>query len=566
MKTAWRLGAAAVGLALFSCGDPPPLAPAPGAAAQPAVVAGPTWLSDEAEARGLVFTWRSGHAGTHYFPEIMGGGAALFDLEGDGDLDAYLVQAGSIVAAPGERPSDQLFANDGAGRFRDVTAASGVDERGYGMGVAAGDVDEDGRTDLYVTNVGPNTLLRNQGSGLLTEVTQAAGVGDPSWSTSAAFVDHDRDGDLDLYVTNYISWSVESERVCYTQPHPEDYCSPNSYAAPAPDTLYRNEGDGRFTDVSLAAGIRAAVGNGLGLVCTDFDGDGWADVFVANDGMLNLLWRNRHDGTFEEQGVRAGVAVDQEGRKKAGMGTHAADLDFDGDEDLLVVNLTGESDSFYRNDGGHFSDRTPLVGLAGPSRPFTRFGAGFVDLDQDGWLDLYEATGRVTRRPEDGARPFDEPDLVFRGTATGKFEELLPRGGTRAPILATGRAAAFGDVDGDGALDVLVVNRDAPANLLVNRVPGRGQALIFDLRETSGRDALGARLALEVAGRSVRRTVRSAYSYCAASDARVHLGLGAATSLAGPASVTWADGVLETFPGPFAAGAVHVLRRGAGAR
>ncbi|HEX6884936.1 MAG TPA: CRTAC1 family protein [Planctomycetota bacterium] len=535
-------------------------AEAPGSDAAPAA-----WFVEEAAARGLVFTWQSGHAGRHYFPEIMGGGAALLDLEEDGDLDVYCVQAGAITAEPAARPGDQLFVNEGGGRFRDASAASGAGGRGYGMGVAAGDADEDGRTDLYVTNVGPNVLLANAGGGL-RDVTDAAGVGEPSWSTSAAFVDVDRDGDLDLFVTNYIRWSVGGEITCYTKPHPEDYCSPNSYAAPAPDTLYRNEGAGVFRDVSQEAGLRAASGNGLGVVATDFDGDGWVDLFVANDGMLNQLWRNRADGSFEEVAVAAGCAVDQDGRKKAGMGTHVADLDFDGDEDLLVVNLSGETDSYYRNDGGRFADRTPLVGLAGASRPFTRFGVGFADFDQDGLLDLYQANGRVTRRPDvAGPRPFDEPNLLWRGLEGGRFEEVQPRGGTAAPLSAASRAAAFGDLDGDGALDVVVVNRDAPAYLLLNRVAGRGRALLFDLRETSGRPALGARLEVEVGGRTVVRVARSAYSYCAASDPRVHLGLGAASEPA-EARVIWADGVEERFVGPFAAGRVHRLARGDGVR
>jgi hypothetical protein len=543
---------ALLGLALVACEREE--APG-GSAAEP-------WFREEAAARGLVFTWQSGHADRHYFPEIMGGGAALLDVEEDGDLDVYLVQAGQITAPAEERPANQLFRNRGAARFEDVTAASGAGDRGYGMGVAAGDADGDGRTDLYVTNVGPNVLLANRGDGTFADATAAAGVGDPSWSTSAAFLDHDRDGDLDLYVANYVRWSVADEITCYTKPHPEDYCSPNSYDAPAPDTLYRNRGDGTFEDVSFAAGLRAAFGNGLGVVCSDFDGDGWPDVFVANDGMLNQLWHNRRDGTFEDIGVSSGCAVDQDGRKKAGMGTDAADVDFDGDEDLLVVNLSGETDSFYRNDGRHFSDRTPLVGLAGPSRPFTRFGAGLVDFDLDGYLDLYLANGRVTRSPEySGPRPFDEPNLLLRGTTAGRFEEVLPRGGTAELLVATSRAAAFGDLDADGGVDVVVVNRDGPAYLLMNRAPRRGDWIAFRVRERNGRDALGATLRVKVGEREVLRTVRSAFSYCAANEPVVRVGLGERTSVPG-AVVQWADGAIQAFAREFEAGVVHEVWRG----
>ena len=537
------------GLLLGACGETAPSGPEP-------------WFREVAAARGLVFTWQSGHAERHYFPEIMGGGVALFDPDEDGDLDVYCVQAGSIVAAPEARPGNQLFTNDGHARFTDASAGSGADDRGYGMGVAAGDADGDGRTDLYVTNVGPNVLLRNAGALRFEDRTAEAGVGDPSWSTSAAFVDYDRDGDLDLFVVNYIRWNVGGEITCYTKPHPEDYCSPNSYDAPAPDTLYQNQGDGHFRDVSYEAGLRATFGNGLGVLCGDFNGDGWVDVFVANDGMLNQLWQNKADGTFVDVGPSAGCAVDQDGRKKAGMGTHAVDLDADGDEDLLVVNLAGETDSFYRNDGARFADRTPLVGLAGTSRPFTRFGVGFADFDNDGRPDLYEACGRVTRRPEvSGPRPFDEPNLLFTFGGAGRFEEVLPRGGTAELLVATSRAAAFGDLDGDGGIDVVVANRDTPAYLLLNQVAHRGHWIAFDLREANGRSALGASLRAEREGKPLFAVARSAYSYCAASDPRLHFGLGSDTALAGELRVTWADGVEERFAGPFAADQVHRLQR-----
>ncbi len=533
------------------CGDRGPSSPSGGA-----------WFTEEAGVRGIAFTWRSGHAERHYFPEIMGGGAAFFDMDEDGDLDAYLVQAGGIETPREERPPNQLFENEGAGTFADATDGSGTGDRGYGMGVAAGDVDGDGRTDLYVTNVGPNVLLLNLGDGRFADETEVRGGGEPGWSTSAGFFDYDRDGDLDLYVANYIVWSRENEITCYSKPHPEDYCSPKSYGAPAPDTLYRNE-DGRLRDVSVESGLRAAFGNGLGIVCADFDGDGFEDVFVANDGVENQLWMNQHGERFLDRAQELGCAVDQDGHEKAGMGTAACDLDDDGDEDLLVVNLTGETDTLFRNDRARFSDRTAPSGIAAVSRPFTRFGLGFADFDHDGLMDIYQANGRVTRDPEGtSARPFDQANLLFRGTGSMRFAEVLPRGGTDVLLSATSRAAAFGDVDGDGGVDVLVVNRDGPAHLLRNRVSARGHWIAFRVREASGRDALGAQVRLRIGERTSVRTVRSAYSYCAASDPKVNVGLGQEEHVR-EVVVTWVGGEREAF-GDFGAGKVVDLVRGRG--
>jgi hypothetical protein len=266
---------------------------------------------------------------------------------------------------------------------------------------------------------GPNALFRNQGDGTFADATASAGVGIPPGHQRWLLRLHDRDRDLDLFVVNYVRWSAADGSPAYSKPHPEDYCSPNSYDAPAPSTLYRNEGQGRFRDVSADAGLRKAFGNGLGLVCSDFDGDGWCDVFVADDQTLNLLWRNKADGTFEEVGVPAGCAVDQDGRKKAGMGTDAADVDGDGDEDLLVVNLAGESDSFYRNDQGRFSDRTPLVGLANASRPFTHFGWA-SSTDDDGGSTCTRPAARDARGGFQAAS-FDEPNVLLHGVPGGRF-------------------------------------------------------------------------------------------------------------------------------------------------
>jgi hypothetical protein len=343
-----------------------------------------------------------------------------------------------------------------------------------------------------------------------------------------------------------------------------DYCSPKAYNAPAPDTLYRNAGDGSFSDVSVQAGLRAAFGNGLGVVCLDFDADGWSDFFVANDATMNQLWINQGDGTFVDRSMRAGCAADQDGLVKAGMGVSAADFDDDGDEDLLIVNLIGETDSFYTNEAGQvFRSATARAGLTVASRAFTRFGCGLVDLDNDGGLDLYLANGGVTRNPspDDPRDPYAQLNLLFRLGEGRRFTEVFPRGGTAQPLIATSRAAIFGDVDGDGGIDVLVINRDAPAHLLMNRAT-RGHWAAFTVVDEHGRPALGARVLVRSGTRTWHRTVRSAYSYCAANDPRVHIGLAGARQVDG-VEVTWVGGVRESF-GPLEADRDHELVRGCG--
>jgi enediyne biosynthesis protein E4 len=538
---------------------------APASSAGDASASATPWFEDIAERAGIHFVHQSGHHEKFFLPEIMGGGAALFDMDNDGDLDLYLVQSGDLFAPSAKQSGigNRLYRNRGDGTFEDVTAGSGSDAGGYGMGAASGDFDNDGNADLYVTNVGGNVLLKGDGRGHFTDVTAKAGVASSGWSTSAAFLDYDGDGALDLFVVHYLNWQPSAEVECYSMTGVPDYCSPKTYDLPSSATLYHNNGNGTFSDVTDRAGLRAAVGNGLGVVAGDVDGDGRIDVFVANDGTPNQLWLNRGGGRFEDAALMWGSAVDLDGKPKAGMGVHLADADGDGDLDLLVVNLDGESDSFYRNEHAFFRDDTVSVGLRTISRPFTRFGAAMLDFDNDGLLDIYEANGRVGRQSElFSSDPYAEPNLLFRGVAGPRFEEVTPRGGTRPLLVGTSRAAAFGDIDNDGAIDIVVANRDGKPYVLRNVVSGRGHWAMFRVLDEHGRDALGAELNMTVGSRAIRRDVRAAYSYLASNDPRVHVGLGKETVVR-DVSVRWPNGARERF-GDAEADKIVVLRKGSG--
>ncbi|MDG2148261.1 MAG: CRTAC1 family protein [Planctomycetota bacterium] len=573
----------ALSLLLITCGESPEVTDRAPEAASGSLPTGDTihppasapedfipWFTDEAVGRGIAFRHESGHQEAYLMPEIMAGGAALFDADGDGDLDAYCVQSGWLRPRLGEAlPGNRLFVNEGQGRFRDASEGSGAADQGYGMGVACGDVDNDGDVDLYVTNVGANALLLNEGAGHFVNSTAAAGVGDLGFGASATFVDLDADGWLDLYVTNYLGWSSDGELSCHNDMGGLDYCDPANYVAPARDVVFRNLGglgEGvRFEDVTDASGVGAKPGTGLGVVAGDFDDDGLQDIFVANDGMPDRLWMNQGNFTFVDEGLLAGCALDHSGRAKAGMGVAVADVNQDGELDLLVCNLDKQTDSFFLNEGGLFSDQTLGAGLAVPSRTFTRFGVGLLDFNHDGLLDLFQSNGRVRRQSRLWSEdPYAEPNLVLRGLPEARFSPLSSADGTAQPFAGTSRGTAFGDVDGDGALDVLVIDRDGAAQLLMNQAGEQGGWVGFSVVNAEGSPALGATVTLVAGERSLRADVRAGAGYLSSQDPRVHFGLGDVPQVT-DVKVRWVDGTEEVFGG-FDAGSWHELQFGSALR
>ncbi|MFQ5570046.1 MAG: CRTAC1 family protein, partial [Rhodothermales bacterium] len=531
-------------------------------------------LRDISEEVGLDFVHFNGMSGRKYFVEMTGAGGAFFDYDNDGDLDLYLVQGHPIGEATGSSEQadyrDRLYRNDlietGSLHFTDVTDASRLQATGYGMGVATGDVNNDGLVDLYVTNWGGNQLWRNNGDGTFTDVTQPEVTNDVRWSTSAAFLDFDRDGWLDLMVVNYVAYSLDNEHPCYaTRSGRRDYCGPQSYE-PEPDRLLRNRGDGTFEDVTLTMGMARAFGAGLGVVVADFNGDAWPDIYVANDGMENQLWINQQGQRFENQAVMSGTAVNMQGAPEASMGVVAADFDSDGDEDLFMTHLNGETNTFYANQGqGLFEDRSRSLGLGQASWPYTAFGTGAIDYDLDGWLDLFIANGEVRIIPAQAdlgdPLPLKQPNQLFRNQGGGRFEEVEGWGGAHTDLAEVSRGTAFGDVDNDGDTDVLLFNNQGPARLLRNEVGQAASWIGLYLVDEAGRDAVGARASLVRSdGTTLWRRSHTDGSYCAAHDPRVRFGLGEDSTYE-QIRVIWPDGAEEVRTG-LETGTYHTLQKG----
>jgi hypothetical protein len=509
----------------------------------------------------------------------------MFDFDNDGDLDIYIVQGQMLgsrktldrAVFPPEGPlplRDRLYRNDlevhadgtRTLRFTDVTEGSGLGVgSSYGIGVTTGDVDNDGWVDLYRTASGPNQLFRNNGDGTFTDRTQQTGTASPWFTASASFVDIDRDGWLDLYVANYFDQNTDGDYECSVGTGERDYCGPERYLA-VPDRLYRNRGDGTFVEVTAEAQVAGEYGLALGVLSADLDGDGWVDIYVANDSEPNQLWINQHDGTFVNDALLAGVAVNSAGIAEGSMGVDAGDFDADGDLDLFMTHVTGETNTLYTNDGsGLFEDRGTMLGLGVPSLGYTGFGTGWFDFDNDGWPDLLVANGAV-RAIEAQVRakephPLRQPNQLYRNLGTGRFEEVTDQAGTVFELSEVSRGVAFGDVDNDGDQDVLITNNAGRARLLINNVGHRNRWLGLRLaggstlptadpefgREVEGRDMLGARVGVfRDTGRPLWRNAHTDGSYASANDPRVLVGLGAAAAVL-RVQVIWPSGQVEDF-------------------
>ena len=545
------LPALALASVAWACGATPPEKPAPAAAGPPVT----PWLVDVTDDYGLDFVHETGGVGALHLPEIMGSGAALFDLEGDGDLDVYLINgAFDLGRSPGaDGPRNRLYRQQ-EGRLVDVTGESGLGDTGYGMGVAVGDVDNDGLDDVYVSNYGRDRLFRNLGGGRFRDETAAAGIDVDGWSTSAIFIDVDRDGLLDLYVARYVDYDPRVP--CYDTAGRHEYCGPSAFPGMS-DVLLRNEGDFRFRDVSAAAGIDGVSDAGLGVVADDFNDDDWPDVYVANDADPNQLWINRGDGTFRDEGLIMGASVNAQGVTEAGMGVVAADFDGDALPDLFMTHLANESNTLYRNLGSGlgFEDVTVASGLAAGSAPFTGFGNVAFDAELDGDLDLALVNGRVLRGPlleTELAPPWDdyaEPNLLYRNVGDGRFEPANDVAGEFHRRAEISRGLAMGDLDGDGDGDLLVSNGQGRARIYRNDIPRRGGWLRVEAWDPRlGRLAEGAIVTAEVGGRRLRRIQCRGRSYLSSSEPTVVFGLGE-TARADRFLVRWPDGRRESFAG-----------------
>ncbi len=514
---------------------------------------------DVAKESGVVFHYTHGGTGEKLFIETMGPGCAFLDYDDDGHLDIYAVNGHSLQQGAELTQTNRLFRNNGSGAFDDVSAATAVDDRGYGVGVTAADYDNDGDTDIFVSNYGPNVLYTNSADGVFRESTTAAGVGDARWGTGCTFLDFDNDGLLDLYVANYLDYSLDQpgkDLTPYVVAAGADtprmdlraYPSPDNFDGAA-DVLYRNVGDGTFVDVTEKAGVLNPDGKGMGVVSSDYDVDGFVDLFVANDQRANFLYRNSGDGTFTDMALIAGVGYSGDGRMEASMGADFGDYDNDGLLDLVVPNFQREPTSFYRNEGdGMFAYESSRSGIGRATLPYVGWSTAFFDYNNDGFLDVFIANGHTLDNIElfDASTTYAQRNQLFTNRGDGTFDEVTDEAGPGLAIMKVSRGAAFGDYDDDGDVDIFVVHSTQAADLLRNEGANHeGHWLhVRVVGVTSNRDGIGAKIEIRADGLNQIREIKSGSGLYGQSDLRATFGLGDRTHIQ-RLQVHWPSGVVD---------------------
>lgn len=507
---------------------------------------------DVTQQAGIDIKHYNGMDGSLYFVEMMGPACAFFDYDNDGDLDIYIGQGGPLQIDSNKHHNHHgvLYRNDskaGSLHFTDVTKVSGLISSEYSMGIAIGDINNDGFSDVYLTNFGPNQMFLNNTDGTFSNVTETSNTNDVRWSTSAAFFDIDGDNWLDLYVTNYVNYSIDSHKVCISQTGSAEYCGPNSYAS-LKDRLFRNQGDGKFINHTNASKITKN-GAGLGVVTGDFNLDGSQDIYITNDMGHNFMWMNNGDGTFENEGLIRGNAVNKHGKPEASMGVDAGDFDNDGDLDLFMTHLLNETNTIYQNNGkGYFKDTTSMIGLAEPSKGYTGFGTAFLDYDNDGWLDILAINGEVRQiqqQVDAGIKlPLEQANQLFHNDNASYTESSH-----QASVLAiekVSRGIAIGDIDNDGDTDVLITNNNDKPQLLINLVGNKNNWIGLKLITSNGKYMLGSTVTITLTnGEKFTRRSHTDASYISANDPRVLIGLKNHDEIS-TITVNWSDGKIST--------------------
>jgi len=492
---------------------------------------GPIEFTDVSAQSGIHFKHNSGAFGKKYLPETLGAGCAFLDFDNDGWQDILIVNSTAWPERKTSKTFLALYHNNQDGTFTDVTREAGLAIAMYGIGVAVADYDNDGNEDIYIACLGPNHLYRNLGNGRFLDVTSRAGVGDPSFSTAAAWFDYDNDGKLDLFVANYVDWSVEKDQFCSLDGKNKSYCTPQSYQGESP-TLYRNKGDGTFENVTQRAGLNDPTCKSLGVALLDYNDDGWLDLFIANDTEPNRLYKNNGNGTFTDEAVTAGVAFSEAGTARAGMGVDAGDYDGSGRQGIAVGNFTNESMALYSNDGnGIFTDEASQSGIGKMSAQSLTFAVFFFDYDLDGLLDIFAANGHVSDdisvvQPNIN---YAQPPHLFRNKGKKRFEEKTSQLGRALQRAIVGRGAAYGDIDNDGDLDLLITSNNGPARLLRNENANQNDLLrVKTVGTRSNRDGIGAKVTLKSKdGLKLFSMVKTGSSYCSQSELPLVFGLGA---------------------------------------